>query len=109
MILAAGAPVCGVDVNYIKYTTVGAMGEATDATAALMVPTGSDPRCTGPRPIVLYAHGTVPHKKYNLANWTDRNNPAFDESVFIAASFAAQGYILVAPNYAGYDSSSLSY
>ena len=109
VILAAGAPVCGVDVNYIKYTTVGAMGEATDATAALMVPTGSDPRCTGPRPIVLYAHGTIPHKKYNLANWTDRTNPAFYESVFIAASFAAQGYILVAPNYAGYDSSSLSY
>lgn len=109
VILAAGAPVCGVDVNYIKYTTVGGMGEATDATAALMVPTGSDPRCTGPRPIVLYAHGTIPHKKYNLANWTDRTNPAFYESVFIAASFAAQGYILVAPNYAGYDSSSLSY
>ena len=110
VIMATGTPVCGVDVNYLKYATVGAMGEATDATAALMVPTGSDPRCTGPRPIVLYAHGTVPHKKYNLANnWTERTNPAFDESVFIAASFAAQGYILVAPNYAGYDSSSLSY
>lgn len=110
VIMAAGTPVCGVDVNYLKYATVGAMGEATDATAALMVPTGSDPRCTGPRPIVLYAHGTVPHKKYNLANnWTERTNPAFDESIFIAASFAAQGYILVAPNYAGYDSSSLSY
>ena len=110
VIMATGTPVCGVDVNYLKYATVGAMGEATDATAALMVPTGSDPRCTGPRPIVLYAHGTVPHKKYNLANnWTERTNPAFDESIFIAASFAAQGYILVAPNYAGYDSSSLSY
>ena len=108
--MATGTPVCGVDVNYLKYATVGAMGEATDATAALMVPTGTDPRCTGPRPIVLYAHGTVPHKKYNLANnWTERTNPAFDESIFIAASFAAQGYILVAPNYAGYDSSSLSY
>ena len=110
VIMATGTPVYGVEVNYLKYATVGAMGEATDATAALMVPTGTDPRCTGPRPIVLYAHGTVPHKKYNLANnWTERTNPAFDESIFIAASFAAQGYILVAPNYAGYDSSSLSY
>lgn len=106
---AAGSPVCGVDVHYIKYTTVGGMGEATDASAALMVPTGSDQRCTGPRPIVIYAHGTVTQKKYNLANWADRNNPAFQESAFIAASFAAQGYILIAPNYAGYDSSSLGY
>ena len=106
---AAGSPVCGVDVHYIKFTTVGGMGEATDASAALMVPTGSDQRCTGPRPIVIYAHGTVTQKKYNLANWADRNNPAFQESAFIAASFAAQGYILIAPNYAGYDSSSLGY
>jgi len=59
---AAGWPVCGVDVHYIKYTTIGGMGEATDASAALMVPTGSDQRCTGPRPIVIYAHGTVTQK-----------------------------------------------
>jgi hypothetical protein len=109
VIQSTGSPICGVELNYLKYTTVGGMGEVTDASAALMVPTGSDARCIGPRPIVLYAHGTVAEKKYNLANWTDRTNPAFQESFFIAASFAAQGYIVVAPNYAGYDSSSLDY
>jgi predicted esterase len=105
----AGAPVCGVDVQYIKYGTVGGAGEATDASGVLMVPTGSNAKCTGARPIVLYAHGTNITKSYNLANFTDDTNPAFSEAVLLAAMYAAQGYILVAPNYAGYDSSSLSY
>ncbi len=105
----AGAPVCGVDVQYIKYGTVGGAGEATDASGVLMVPTGSNAKCTGARPIVVYAHGTNITKSYNLANFTDDTNAAFSEAVLLAAMYAAQGYILVAPNYAGYDSSSLSY
>ncbi len=105
----AGAPVCGVDVQYIKYGTVGGAGEATDASGALMVPTGSNAKCTGARPIVVYSHGTNITKSYNLANFTDDTNPAFSEAVLLAALYAAQGYIVVAPNYAGYDSSSLSY
>ena len=105
----AGAPVCGVDVQYIKYGTVGGAGEATDASGALMVPTGSNAKCTGARPIVVYAHGTNITKNYNLANFADDTNAAFSEAVLLAAMYAAQGYIVVAPNYAGYDSSSLSY
>lgn len=105
----ANDPVCGVDVNYIKYGTVGGKGEATNASAALMVPTGNDARCTGARPILLYAHGTTIEKRYNLADWIDRTNPAFSESTMLAALYAAQGYIVVAPNYAGYDSSTLDY
>jgi len=105
----ANDPICGVDVNYIKYGTVGGKGEATNASAALMVPTGSDARCSGARPIVLYAHGTVIERRYNLADWIDRTNPAFSESTMLAALYAAQGYIVVAPNYAGYDSSTLDY
>ena len=105
----AGTPVCGVDVQYIKYGTVGAKGEATDASGALIVPTGSNAKCTGARPIVLYAHGTNITKSYNLANITDETNQAFSEAVLLSALYAAQGYIVVAPNYAGYDSSSLSY
>lgn len=100
---------CGVDVQYIKYGTVGGAGEQTDASGALMVPTGTDPKCTGARPIVLYAHGTNISKRYNLAEIADSTNPANSESVLLAAMYAAQGFIVVAPNYAGYDSSSLSY
>jgi pimeloyl-ACP methyl ester carboxylesterase len=100
---------CGVDVQYIKYGTVGGAGEKTDASGALMVPTGTADKCKGNLPVVLYAHGTNISKRYNLAEFADSSNPANSESVLLAAMYAAQGYIVVAPNYAGYDSSSLSY
>jgi hypothetical protein len=105
----AGTPSCGVDFYYIEYWTVGAKGETATASGALMVPTGTSPPCSGPRPIVLYAHGTNPGKTYNIANIADSTNPAYSESALVAAVFAAQGYIVVAPNYAGYDISSLPY
>jgi dienelactone hydrolase len=105
----AGTPVCGVDIYYLEYWTVGAKSESATASGALMVPTGSDAACTGPRPIVLYAHGTNPGKTYNIADIADSTNPAYSESALIAAVFAAHGYIVVAPNYAGYDISSLPY
>jgi hypothetical protein len=108
----AGTPACGVDFYYIKYWTVGA-GQApqpaTLVSGALMVPTGSAPQCSGPRPIVLYAHGTTTDSTYNIANIADTSNAANSEAALIAAVFAAQGYIVVAPNYAGYDISNLGY
>jgi hypothetical protein len=109
LLAVAGAPACGVDVQYIQYATVGGAGEKTTSSGALMVPNGSSAQCTGARPIVLYAHGTTISKSYNLADLTDPTNPAYSEAVLIATFYAAQGYIVVAPNYAGYDSSDLSY
>jgi pimeloyl-ACP methyl ester carboxylesterase len=106
---AAILPVCGVDFHYIQYATVGGHGETTSASGALMVPTGLPGVCTGKRPIVLYAHGTAFTHAYNLANPNDSTNEAATETGLIAAVFAAQGYIVVAPNYAGYDSSPLPY
>ncbi|MFS2205293.1 alpha/beta hydrolase family protein [Variovorax sp. Varisp36] len=105
----AGTPKCGIDVRYLEYRTIGAKNEATNATAAIMVPTGTDVACGGQRPVVLYAHGTTAAKAYNLAKWTDSTQPAAGEGLMIAAMFAAQGYIVVAPNYAGYDKSTLPY
>jgi hypothetical protein len=110
LLLVTGTPVCGVDVHYLEYGTVGAQpSEVTNATGALMVPNGSDARCSGARPIVLYAHGTTTAKGYNLAAITDGSNAASSEAGLLAAMYAAQGYIVVAPNYAGYDKSRLSY
>ena len=102
---------CEVDVQWLQYGTVGgaATPEATTASGVLMVPTGTGAQCTGARPIVLYAHGTNITKRYNLADFADKTNPAYGEAVLLAAMYAAQGYIVVAPNYAGYDSSTLSY
>jgi acetyl esterase/lipase len=102
----AGTPACGVDFYYVKFWTVGGAGEATESSGALMVPTGAAPACSGPRPIVLYAHGTNTDKTLNIADITNTSNT---EGVLIAAMFAAQGYIVVAPNYAGYDISTLGY
>src|SRR6202790_3910822 len=101
-----GNPSCGVDFYYVKFWTVGGAAETTESSGALMVPTGAAPACSGPRPIVLYAHGTNTDKTLNLADITNTSNT---EGVLIAAMFAAQGYIVVAPNYAGYDMSTLGY
>ena len=105
----AGTPACGVDFYYIKYWTTAPNGKPTEVSGALMVPTGSGAQCSGPRPIVLYAHGTTTVSTYNIADITDPNNAAYTESAMIAAVFAAQGDIVVAPNYAGYDISNLGY
>jgi len=105
----AFSPVCSVDVYHLQYETVGGQGEATTASGALMVPGGINPSCTGARPIVLYAHGTSTDKAYDIANLTGTDGNVNDEGVLLAALFAAQGYIVVAPNYAGYDTSALSY
>jgi hypothetical protein len=101
-----GDPSCGVDFYYVKFWTVGGASETTESSGALMVPTGAAPACSGPRPIVLYAHGTNTDKMLNIADVT---NPSNAEGVLIAAMFAAQGFIVVAPNYAGYDISTLGY
>ncbi len=106
LLVVAGAPACGVDFYHLEYNTVGGAGETTTASGALLVPTGAAPACSGPRPIVLYAHGTQTDKTANLADITNTNNT---EGALISAVFAAHGYIVVAPNYAGYDTSSLPY
>ena len=109
LLRVTGAPACGVDFNYMHYWTVNASptGDvAASASAALMVPTGASPGCSGPRPILLYAHATETNKSANLADITDPNN---SEGALIAAMFAAQGYIVVAPNYVGYDTSDGSF
>ncbi|MEJ8810423.1 prolyl oligopeptidase family serine peptidase [Variovorax ureilyticus] len=106
---AAGVPKCGIDVRYLQYQTVGAKGESVPASGAIMLPAGTDPACNGPRPIVLYGHGTATDRNYDISNITNVNQPAAAEGVIVAAMFAAQGYIVVAPNYAGYDKSSLPY
>ncbi len=99
-------PICTVTVYHIEYYTVGAKSESTQASGALMIPSGSASGCSGPRPIVEYAHATTPDKTFNIADLSRADN---DEGLLLAAAFASQGYIVVAPNYAGYDTSTLGY
>ncbi len=106
--LAATLP-CGVEVHKLEFYTRGAAAvpETVRSSGALMVPTG--PGCTGPRPIVLYAHGTATQKSYDISALQLPANPANSESALVAAIYASNGFIVVAPNYAGYDDSTLGY
>jgi dienelactone hydrolase len=98
------SPTCTVNVYHMEYYTVGGAGESTTASGALMVPTGSGSSCQGARPVVMYAHGTNTSKTFNMAAISGNS-----EALLMAAVFASQGYIVVAPNYAGYDTSTLPY
>jgi hypothetical protein len=98
------SPTCTITVYHMEYETVGGASEATTASGALMVPSGSSATCQGARPVVMYAHGTNASKTFNMANITTNS-----EALLMAAVFASQGYIVVAPNYAGYDTSTLAY
>jgi dienelactone hydrolase len=99
------SPVCSIDVYHLQYHTVDPAAQLTPASGALMVPSGSA-SCQGPRPVVLYAHGTSADRNYNFADLTGSDG---GEALVVAIEFAAQGYIVVAPNYVGYDTSALGY
>ena len=105
----AQAPRCGIRSRKIEYRTGGAKDEATNATGALMLPQGDDPACKGTRPTLLYAHGTAADRNFDISNPMNSANSGAGEGMILAAFFAAQGYRVVAPNYAGYDQSRLGY
>lgn len=100
-------PVCGVRVEYIHYDTVDVKGNPTDATGAVYIPTGDDPKCTGNRPVVLHAHGTATQQNHNYTQF--QGNEASRYATIVAGTFTGQGYIVITPNYAGYDKSKLAY
>ncbi|MDE2212018.1 MAG: prolyl oligopeptidase family serine peptidase [Betaproteobacteria bacterium] len=104
-----GPPRCGVRVAKFEYDTVGGENEPTNASGALMIPDGPQARCHGLRPIVLYAHGTAIDRAADLSAIQDPKNSAYPLAQRLALLFAAQGFIVIAPNYAGYDVSSLPY
>src|SRR3984957_4665044 len=95
LLAPAYSPICTVNVYRLNYETVGAKSEPTTSTGALLVPSGSASSCQGPRPIVECAHGTSPKKNYDIAPLSGSN--ASSEGLILAAIFAAEGYIVVAP------------
>ena len=100
------SPDCAISVYHFEYRTVDPAGDLTPASGALMLPNDAGSACQGERPVVLYAHGTNPDQSYNLADLESSNNT---EPLLIAAMFAAEGYVVVAPNFLGYDTSTLGY
>ena len=106
LLLQAGTPLCDFAVYKLRYATVDEQGEGTDASGALMAPVGAGARCSGARPVVLYARGTSTDRDVDLTNIDDAQNA---EGLLIAAFFASQGFLVVAPNYTGYDTSTLDH
>ena len=117
--LTAGDEICEVTMYRMSFDTIGGAGEATTSSGVFMLPHGDDPKCSGPRPVVLYAHGTDTNKDYDLSKLitppTDpaspaaAPNPASSEALLLLAVYASNGYAVIAPNYAGYADSTLSY
>ncbi len=99
-----GKAQCDVDVRYVVYMTRDPSDAPATATAGVLVPSGSAAACNGNRPVVLYAHGTATTQSKNMA---DVQNDG--EASALMAFYASQGFIVVAPNYLGYDKSSLGY
>lgn len=95
---------CDVAVHYVRYNTIAPSGAAQTASTAVMVPSGDDAACQGSRPVVMYARGTDTKKSKNMVDWTEET-----ESALMMANFAAQGRIVVLPNYLGHDTSSLDF
>jgi poly(3-hydroxybutyrate) depolymerase len=102
----AYTPKCSINVYHLTYDTVDPGGNITPASGALMIPNGSNSGCSGGLPVVLYAHGTTTDRNFDISQLNASDN---DEGVLLAAVFAAEGYIVVAPNYLGYDTSTLGY
>ncbi len=100
----SGAAQCDVDLRYVTYMTRDPGGAPASATAGVLVPSGTAAACNGERPVVLYAHGTTMTQTKNLAIVSSDS-----EGSLLMAMYAAQGFIVVAPNYLGHDRSSLGY
>ena len=104
----SGRLICGVDVYQFSYGTVGAAGEATTASGALMVPTGDAQACLGSRSVVLYGHGNTQRRDANMAD-VRPDTPLGSAALTAIAMYASQGDVVVAPNYVGYHTSALGY
>ena len=99
----SGKAKCDVKIVALNYHTRGPANEDTNASGALLVPTGTGAGCTAAAPLVAYAKGTDVQKPRTLAN------PADGETFLLIAMYAAQGYAVVATDYLAYAKSTFTY
>jgi pimeloyl-ACP methyl ester carboxylesterase len=100
-----GTAKCDVRVVQINYRTPGVQpGEMTNASAALLVPGGTDQGCQGPLPLIAFARGTNLEKAHT--NAMDLTDPT---AMLLLTFFASQGYAVVATDYLGYALSDYPY
>ena len=98
----SGVAKCDVKFVALNYNTIGVKGEAANASAVMLVPSGTG-ACAAPAGLVAYAKGTDFQKPRTLAN------PQDSETFLLAAVYAAQGYAVVATDYLGFAKSTYAY
>jgi pimeloyl-ACP methyl ester carboxylesterase len=86
-----GAARCDVRVVQLVYDTVGVDGEATDASAALLLPEGE--ACPVSHPLMAADHGTRTQRSASMID--------VEAGDTYVSQLAAQGYAVVAPDYLG--------
>ena len=99
----SGTAKCDVKIVALNYHTRGPANEDTNASGALLVPTGTGAGCTAAAPLIAYAKGTDVQKPRTLAN------PADGETFLLIAMYASQGYAVVATDYLAYAKSTFPY
>ncbi len=92
---------CDVSIRKLRYETVDPRNDFHKATAGLMIPSGEG--CAGPFPVVVYHHGTTVSRSFSMSD------PSNIEATLQMAMYAAQGYVVVMPDYHGYGGSTLGY
>ena len=97
----SGAAKCDVKIVAINYNTIGAKGELTNASGALLIPAGTCSAAAAP--LLAYAKGTDVQKPRTLASATD------GETFLLVAMYASQGYAVVATDYLGFAKSNYSF
>ncbi|MBP8307991.1 MAG: prolyl oligopeptidase family serine peptidase [Burkholderiaceae bacterium] len=98
-LIGAAAARCDVSVNRLIYDTRDPQDNDAEASAGVLIPSG----CTGPFPILVYHHGTSVLKADTMSD------PANGEMGLQMAMYAAQGYVVVMPDYHGYSGSTMNY
>jgi len=106
-----GTAKCDVKVLQINYETPGVQpGEMTNASAAVLIPSGTDPSCQGPLPLIAFGRGTNLEKSHAVANMLDpATNLPDPTTMLLMTFFASQGYAVVATDYLGYALSGYPY
>lgn len=93
----SGDAQCDVKIVQLTYASIGVKGEAETLSAGLYVPEN----CPGPFPLLASAHGTQSERQ-SLTTQVGLGNA-------VVTFFAAQGYVVVAPDYLGLGKSDYPY
>jgi len=97
--LIGAASQCDVTQHKLVYDSIDPRGDGARASAGLYIPSG----CPGPYPVLVYHHGTTVDEGFTMSS------PQNGEAGLQLAMFAAQGYVVVMPDYHGYGDSTLGW